>query len=107
LRSVLIGQQRATELLRAWRQQPCYLHSGHDVVPAVARHEIRVDVVSVDERPDHFIAQAPEHGQLRTRLPIILNEERPVVRERVHRQITAGVALLTYLVRQSQKEVRE
>ncbi len=56
----LIGGQRAPELDRPGRQQRRDLRVRHDMVAAVGRDEVGVDVVAVDERADDFIAQTEE-----------------------------------------------
>ena len=90
----LVADQRAAERDGARRQQRPDVRGRHDVMSAVGRHEVRVDVVLVDEHADHLVAQPEKQREVRVQLPVVLGEQRPVVRERVHRHVAARVALL-------------
>ena len=103
----LVRRERAGQLLGARRQQRADRGVRHDVMPAVGRDEVRVDVVSVDEDADHLIPQPQEQRQPGIQLEVVLREHGPVVRERVHRQVAAGIALLAHFVGQTEQEVRE
>jgi len=94
----LIAHQGAPERSCARRQQRRNLRAGDDVVTSVGGDEVRVDIVSIHEHPDHLIPQSQEQREARMQLPVVLNEQRPVVGEGVHRHIAARVALLPHLV---------
>ena len=89
------------------RQQRANGGVRHDVMAAVGGDEVRVDVVPVDEDADHLVPQPQEQRQPGIQLDVVLREHGPVVRERVHRQVAAGIALLAHFVGQTEQEVGE
>ena len=101
----LVRRERAAQLPGTRRQQRADGGARHDVMPAVGGDEVRVDVVPVDEDADHLVPQPQEQRQPGSQLDVVLREHGPVVRERVHRQVAAGVALLAHFVGQTEQEV--
>ena len=104
------GRRRAacgSRICAPGRQQLADRGGRHEMMAAVGRNEVGVDVVPVDEHADHFIAQPEEQRQPRIQLPVVLREDRPVVREGIHRQIAAGIALLADHVGQAEHEIAE
>ena len=87
----LVGRQGAAERDQAGRQQRRDLRVRHDVMAAVDRAEVRESQALLVPRADDLVAQAEEHRQALVDLPVVLREDREVVRVAVERPAVGDV----------------